>query len=128
MGHRPYPSFFYKRHLADRDGDSQRGKQLDEITSINDWFTSLTGEEAISWAFGTRVSDIPVILWDNTSEDIESKIKLKLGFEQAKSFQSLQIFSLVASSALGGKKPKVEEVKDLVEAKAKFDALFSKKG
>jgi len=53
-------------------------------------------------------------------------LKLKLGFEQAKSTQEMQILSLVVSSALGGRKSKPKPPRNSQEAHAQIAAVFGK--
>jgi len=71
---------------------------------------------------------LDILLWENTQEDIESKIKLKLGFEQAKSAQNFQILATVASKALGGGEKETAPPQNFRQAEQQLAAVFGKKG
>jgi len=53
-------------------------------------------------------------------------LKLKLGFERARSTEDLQILAYVVSGLFGGGKEEVSAPKNAVEAKMQFAAMMGK--
>jgi len=118
--------FFYRQpdnsnKTGQKSGES--GDDSSEIDGISDWFTGLNAEETVCWAFGTVPSQLDFIFWNNSDDDITTKIKLQLGFEKAKSTESTQAHIYVASSALGGKKTN-KATKNEFEAAVALSNLF----
>jgi hypothetical protein len=54
-------------------------------------------------------------------------LKLKIGFEQAKSAQEFQILATVVSGIFGGKKKTQKPPESFAEASAAFSSVFGKK-
>ena len=130
MGGRTCASFFYRER--DESKNPVRGQQGEdsgsgEIDGIISWYTGLTGIESVCWGFNTVPSDVERIYWQNTDEDIRTKINLKLGMERAKSLENLQSLSLVVSSALGGGKRKPRQPQSGAEAAAMFNNVMGTK-
>lgn len=72
----------------------------------------------------SRVSEV---LWSNTLKDINTKLKLKVGYEQAQVTQFFQTISQVISHAFGGKKKTTAKPPaTFEEAERQFKALFGK--
>ncbi len=121
-------AFFYRQRDSDQGPiRPQQGEDSgsDEINAIFDWYCGLSGTEAVCWGFDTVPSKLGLVYWQNTDEDISTKVNLKLGIERAKSTENLQSLSLVVSSALGGKKkPKGQAPRTGAEAEAMFNRVF----
>lgn len=122
------PFFSHERGQRDAVGRAKReaSDEPNEVNAITDWFTSLSGGEAVCWAFDTVPSQLDIIYWSNTDSDIRAKLRLRLGIEKAKSTEYLQGVSLVVSSALGGKK-KSTPLKSGLHAEMVFKGVFGDK-
>lgn len=130
MGGGSLPPFFsFERGQRDESGREKRktSDQPDEINAISDWFTSLSGGDAICWAFDTVPSQLDFIYWSNTDSDIRAKIRLRLGIEKAKSTEYLQGISLVVSSALGTRKARPKPLQSGLQAELAFRKVFGEK-
>ena len=126
MDGRPRDLFFYRRSLEYDRGDGETGSESNELSAFSGWFESLTGEEALCWAFDISPSDLSKVYWKNTDDDLQNRLKLKYGFEHAKVYQAFETLSVVASYALGGKKPKssVKPAETFEEAEMQFNNIF----
>ena len=117
---------FFRRH---NEKHAERNRALptptpasERITAINDWFTELSGDEAICWGYNTVPSGIEQVLWENTDDDIETKIKLKLGLVKASSVESVQGLLFAIAAAFGGIK-NTRPVQSGREAEAVFNRI-----
>ncbi len=80
--------------------------------------------------FDVSPSATRIVLWENSLADIETRTKIKLGFEQAVLVQGYQTLISVVSSALGGKPNRSHENEDVTlpqdpkDIQAAFKAVF----
>ena len=118
-------SFYRERDDGSQTGSKERPSTgpTHEVNGILDWFTGLNGAEAICYAFGCVPSDIDIIYWSNTEDDIRTKIKLVLGIERARATENFQALAYVVSAALGGKKNSAP-IENEAQAVARFAGIF----
>lgn len=64
--------------------------------------------------------------WTHSLNDLETVVRLKFGFEQAKSAQEFENLAHIVTSMFGGKKSQgeVAQPRNLNEAKAAFAQIF----
>ena len=72
----------------------------------------------------TIPSELDVIYWSHTDEDIATTANLKLGIEKAKSTEFTQSLCFIAGAIFGSKKPR--PLQNEQEALAAFSGVFGK--
>lgn len=127
MGAKAQLKFFHRRRIEGKKLDNTGERASQEVDGLSSWFSSLTEREVICWGFGCLDSQVDDLIWDVTEDDLRIKVKLKYGFEIAKSTQEFQILATVVSSALGGKPKKAEPPKNFKEAEIRFASVFGGK-
>lgn len=129
MDYGPRTVFFRKQSELDKEsGDQKSGSdEVDsDVNAILEWFTGLSGYEAICWGYGICLSDIDELYWSKTDDDISTRLRLKLGEVKAIANENLQSLSFVVSSALGGKKPPTKSKGADKQAMRAFKEMFGK--
>jgi hypothetical protein len=56
----------------------------------------------VCWAFDTAPSRLPIVFWAHSHNDLQTKVRLKIGHEQAKVIQDFQTMAQILSAAFGG--------------------------
>ena len=77
------------------------------------------------WSLGVKPSDIDIVYWSHSLDDMRHIVGLKAQFELVKVHQEYENLALIVSKAFGGKAepPKSKAVETWEELTSKFAAL-----
>ena len=104
MGFRE-PDLFFSQESSKLGEDSTavqaRGKSTIEFKAFQSWFGSLTFHESVAWAYGCSKSNLRLIYWQETFEDIQLKLRFKVGEKQIEASQMYEAIESVASQVFG---------------------------
>lgn len=103
MGYRAPNQFFSPQSAindSDSSGVSKRGGV--EFRAFIKWYESLSFAEAVAWTYNAPISEVRLVYWSNTLEDINQALRFKVAGKQLEAVQAYEAFAAVASQALGG--------------------------
>jgi len=99
------PHLFFSAESSELGEDSSavqaRGKGGIEFQAFQSWFKSLSFQEALAWAYGCSKSELREVYWRDTFEDIQLKLRFKVGEKQVEGSQMYEAIANVASQIFG---------------------------
>ena len=127
MGSEPYRRFFYAG-LETGQSTNAENEKVEHLEVFNTWYQSLSFEEQTCFVFKTIPSQLTVIFWSHTLEDIKVKTKLVLGFQTVAMTQEYVTLLNAAGAIFGKESPKENKKgripKDEAEAMAMAASVF----
>lgn len=97
---------------------------------ITNWFTKLSFQDSVCWAFNVTPKKVVVIYWSHSLKQIQDYVRLQVSWHQAQAFQQYQTMAIIVRQAFGAKssEPPVKPPETMDEAKAQFAALWKTNG
>lgn len=108
MGHGASPVFF--RHLGGHHVPPSEGvrERVGAIEPLYGWFSSLSFDDAVCWAFGLVEGDLEELYWTLSYWELSKKVQLKYGELSSLQLCTYAGFAEIVSAVLGGKKQEEE--------------------
>lgn len=119
----PHKFFSTEPTINDSDSRGLSERSGVEFKAFNRWYEGLSFPQAVSWTYTVPLSEVRLIYWSNTLEDIKQALRFKVAEKQLEAVQNYEAFAAVASQALGGSKE--DESISKVEVKPQNQATTS---
>ena len=107
MGYGAPYTFFSEKPAIGREGSGSISKNGGtEFRAFTNWFSELSFQEAVCWAYGFSKSRISEVFWQETYEDLQQTLKFKVADRQVEAVQTYEAVANVASQIFGGESSK----------------------